>query len=221
MDTVHSGRGRARMRRLIVVVGLMTGAMLAPAQAQFWGHPPPVFDFDDDELSPRELSRMALAQGFRLVSRPRYSDEYAVATAQDRSGRSFQVTLDIFSGQILNARALAAAPRPPTRVERVPERPNPQREAAAPRTPSVPRAAEPPKPSVSGPKATPDRPTVIRREPLLPNPAAPSAKATPGAPTASGPAASGPVGSGTREQPRRIELVPPSGNSPSGSTPPL
>jgi hypothetical protein len=214
MDVVHSGRGGARMRRLIVIVGLMTGAMLVPAQAQFWGHSPPVFDFDDDELSPRELSRMALAQGFRLVSRPRYGDEYAVATAQDRSGRTFQVTLDIFSGQVLNARALAAAPRPPTRAERVPERPNPRREAAVPPLRSAPRSVEPQKPVQSGPKATPDRPTVIRREPLLPSP--PAARATPQTPSATAP-----VGSGTQTQPRRIEIVPPSGNSPSGSTPPL
>jgi hypothetical protein len=205
--------------RVALVAGMVwSGAVgfLSPAEAQvmpvqFWGHPAPMFD-EDDELTPGELQRLALAQGFRIVSRPRYGDDYAVARAQDRAGRSVQITLDAFSGQVVHVRAMAQPPRPPAQVERV----QPQREASVPPKPVTPRKVEPsaapPPVAAPGNKATPERPTVIRREPMLPAPSAPSASAASGAPS---------VGSGTRSQPRRIEIVPPSGNSPSGSTPPI
>jgi hypothetical protein len=218
--------------RKAVVGGLALGfgllassvSMTSPVQAQWYGYrhhyfvpqQPPVIDMV--EMSPRDLSHAVRSQGFNRPSRPIYQDEVAVLTAVHPNGQPVRITIDIYSGQILNlapvanrkvarvrpeARQVSRDDEPLKRSPRIVER-SPELRPPARRAPEAERGM-----------ATPEKPTIVRRAPMLPAqsgkpPLAEKPDTSPEKPMI-GQAASNldSVGSGTRSVPRRIEIAPP------------
>jgi hypothetical protein len=114
------------MPRSFSLVRLAAPAMAAalagfaqPAAAQFlgpwggvWGPPPPrIVDgpiFDETRISPRAVSRIIRAQGYRLISAPRYGDERVVAIGENGAGVRARFVIDAFDGELLRMSALNA-----------------------------------------------------------------------------------------------------------------
>jgi hypothetical protein len=170
------------------------------AQAQWFMPPryyPPVVL---DEVTPREVHGLVRRQGYRNPSSPVYRDDVVIVSALDPSGRRVRLVMDVYSGRIIDRQA--APPRPREQVvQRMPDQGPTIRRTAPEQTE---RSA-----------VTPERPTTIRREPMLPpqvtTPAPPRSRIVqPDKPAAAPPRPpEAAVGSGTREAPRRIEMVPP------------
>jgi hypothetical protein len=176
------------------------------AQAQWFSYRPPVIM---DELTPREVSQIVYSQGYRNPSRPIYRDDVVIVAAVTPSGQRVRLVLDVYSGRIVD-RLAAPHERPKPReqvVQRVPDQgPTIRR--------TVPEVTE-------RTRATPERPSTIKREPMLPpQPALPpqarpaQQKLIPQKPpsTESVAPAQPPqalVGSGTKAAPRRVDMVPP------------
>jgi hypothetical protein len=186
--------------------GLLALASPGPAQAQFFfGLPfyrqhyyqPPVVM---DELTPREVIATVREYGFRDATRPVFRDDVAQLLATDREGRRLRLTVDLYSGRIVNA-----VPARQQLAQRAPDQGAAVRRAV----PDVKRDA----------RAVPDRPpTTVRREPMLPpqpdtirprQAKPPKAQPAPQPPTARAPAPVSPVVPGTPARPRRIDIVPP------------
>jgi hypothetical protein len=217
---------------------LAVTSMIGAAQAQWYGYrqgffsPPPPLPVEPDEMSPHELTHAVRSQGFRRPSRPVYHDEVAVLNAIHPNGQPVRVTLDVYSGQIVNLTPLAQRPvprsrpviretlqqrdveprRPKTRtVERSPEmRPPARRE-----TPSVERKEGERKNGATPNAATPAQPTIVRRAPMLP----PQDTKAPNNGTSTAAGAGSNVGAGTRAAPRQIEITPPARSD--APTPPI
>jgi len=224
---------KVRRLRQIFLASILAVAPLvvidSAAQAQWLGYgpygryaPPVVME----EMSPRELAQVVRAQGFGKPSQPVYHDEVAIVTASTSDGRRVRLTIDAFSGQILGSTLLAPArPRPqrehPTVVQRVPDQGAAIRRSVPDQDKRV--------------RATPEKPTIVRRQPMLPAPQTspgvqtlPGAKSTPTEQTpalkeqqSTAPAAGSgnTVGSGTKTSPRKIEMVPPAELDSSQKTP--
>jgi hypothetical protein len=221
---------KQRMRELVVCLGLGGAAVLAPgaAHAQWYGHRAPIFTPHqlapiDDELSPRELVQAAREQGFNRLSLPVYRDDYAILNAVAPNGQAVRITLDVYSGQIVNLSPLArrqVAKVRPERHQEVLAKKRPQTVERAPDIrpstlpPTLPPARRPNEVEKGG-GATPEKPTIVRRAPLLPPqpgnpPVAGKPRQAPEKPvTSQAPANPGSVGTGTRDVPRKIELAPP------------
>jgi hypothetical protein len=188
--------------RAVMVAGALVAASAGAAQAQWFAprtyYPPVVLD----ELTPREIHGRVLRQGYNNPSRPIYRDDVVLVTAVEPSGRRVRLVLDVYTGRIVD-RQVVAQPRPREQVvQRVPDQGTAIRR-------TVPEPTE--RSSV-----TPERPTIIRREPLLPpqttTPTAPRGRiAAPEKPAEAAPKPpdTAAVGSGTRTIPRRIEMTPP------------
>lgn len=197
--TMGTGSMRGSLRAALAAGGLLfvsTGI----AQAQWFMPPryyPPVVM---DEVTPREVHGLVRRQGYRNPSSPVYRDDVVIVSAQDPSGRRVRLVLDVYSGRIIDRQASPQSPRERV-VQRVPDQ-----------GPAIKRAVPDPTERSS---ATPERPTTIRREPMLPpqvtTPAPPRSRIVqpekPVSPPQRPPEAA--VGSGTREAPRRIDMVPP------------
>ncbi len=127
--------------RMSLKAGLAAGALMltsaGSAQAQFFGfrydggygepysywgrhyRPPVVLD----ELEPREIVSALEARGFSSISRPVYREDVAIVRAVNPAGRPVRLTIDIFSGRILDRESTGAASgeeRRPQVVQRVP-----------------------------------------------------------------------------------------------------
>jgi resuscitation-promoting factor RpfA len=187
--------------RAVLAAGVLL-IVSTSAQAQWFTPPryyPPVVL---DELTPREIHGSLLRQGFNNPSRPVYRDEVVIVSARDRSGRHVRLVLDVYTGRIVGSRALAPPPRPREQVvQRVPDQ-----------GPAIRRTV--PEPTERS-AVTPERPTTIRREPMLPPQAAPPAPPRnrvvqpENQPTAAPRPPEAAAGSGTRNAPRRIDITPP------------
>jgi hypothetical protein len=186
----------ATLKALLLTSGLVL--MASPASAQWFANAyrPPVIM---DELSPREVMQVAASHGFSHISRPVYGDDFAVVSATDRHGRRSKVMIDSFSGRMLRTMPMAGG-------ERRPREQVAREQVAQARTPAVAPAVRQAVPdTTTQTRATPDKPTIIRREPMLPaqplvtNPKAGANVVAPAAPKAPQTAA----------QPRRIDMVPP------------
>jgi hypothetical protein len=214
------GVGMIRKAGLSLGLALITVTSLTSvADAQWYGYrhgffpplPPQTFPVEPDEMSPRELTHAARAQGFRRPSRPIYHDDFAVLNAIHPNGQPVRVTLDIYSGRIINLVPLAQRPvarsRPVIR-ETLQER---EVEPRRPKTRTVERSPDmrPPvsreKPSAERNQgATPEKPTIVRRTPMLP----PAETKAPNKDTSTAAGAGSNVETGTRAAPRRIEITP-------------
>ncbi len=192
----------------LVLTGLtiaFIGCASLPAQAQWFTYRPPVIM---DEMTPREVVHSVRRQGFINPSQPQYRDDFVLLTATEPGGRRVRLLLDVYSGRIVESRPLghrSVQERREQVVQRVPDQGATIRRA-------VPDSEQ-------KTRSTPERPSVIRREPMLPpqiNPSqaiprqqiAPRNQVTPVAPVTPPQAA---VGSGTKTEPRRIDMVPPAG----------
>ncbi len=190
--------------------GLLYAASAAPAAAQFFYDAPyhrphffrPFFGPQflrppvmAEELTPGEVAAVVRGHGFRDASRPRFEDDVALVTATDRNGNRLRLSIDLYSGRIVEAEPLR--PQRERLVQRAPD------QGAAVRR-GVPETRE-------DVRAAPDRPpTTVRREPMLPPQPQREAKpprATPPPRPAQPPTAG--VAPGTKIQPRRIEITPP------------
>jgi hypothetical protein len=186
--------------RAVLAAGALLFVSTGMAQAQWFLPPryyPPVVM---DEVTPREVHGLVRRQGYSNPSTPVYRDDVVIVSALEPSGRRVRLVLDVYSGRIIDRQA--APPRPREQVvQRVPDQ-----------GPTIKRTAPEPTERSS---ATPERPTTIRREPMLPpqvtTPAPPRSRIVqpekPVVPSPRPPEAA--VGSGTREAPRRIDMVPP------------
>ncbi len=185
----------AALQALFVSCSLMLVA--SPASAQWFAstYRPPVIM---DELSPREIAQVAARHGFTHVSRPVYGDDFAVVSATDRNGRRARLTIDSFSGRVLRAVQLPGSPEPRSPDSRSRE------QVAQARTPAVAPAVRQAVPdTATQTRATPDKPTVVRREPMLPpQPLIQNPKAVTAPPLAPKPPQAA-------VQPRRIDMLPP------------
>jgi hypothetical protein len=213
---------KAALLGLGVTAGVSTHA--GQAQAQWYGfrhqqyYAPPVVE--PDEMTPRELAHAVRSQGFNQPSRPVYHDEVAVVTAVDRGGQRVRLTLDVFSGQIVNLSPLGPVPRVMPRVERhqaeIPrERPDRERPRIVQRAPDQGAAIRGSVPNQdTRARATPENPTIVRRAPLLPpqpgtlDKQGAGAKPDPAKPNQTQAGPSPAVGVGTKAAPRRIDLAP-------------
>ena len=193
------------IRGCICAVVLATGALslsTVSAQAQWFGHPyrPPVVY---DELTPREMAFAVVRQGYRSPSQIAYRGDFAAVNAIDADGRPVRLALDIYSGRIVNSTYLTQSPPKPRQkreqiVQRVPD------QGAVIRN-TVPDAS-------TKTRATSERPSIIKREPLLPpqGPVIPKKQlVTPEKPAQPAQPPQATVGSGTKNTPRRIEFGPP------------
>ncbi len=187
--------------RAALVAGAFLTLSVGVAQAQWFAprtfYPPVVLD----ELTPREIHGRVQREGYSSPSRPVYRDDVVLVTAVEPSGRRVRLVLDVYTGRIVDRQAVPQ-PRPREQVvQRVPDQ-----------GPTIRRTV--PEPTERS-AVTPERPTIIRREPLLP-PQPPSASpprgrvAVPEKPAVETPRPpEAAVGSGTRTTPRRIEMTPP------------
>jgi hypothetical protein len=202
-------------------VGLAAGALVLAsagvAQAQWFGlHYGPRYDYDEtysywrpyrqrppvvlDEMRPGEIVSALQARGFTRVSRPVYADDVAVVRAVNPNGRPVRLTIDIYSGRIVD-RAPEPVERRPQVTQRAPDQ-----------GPTIRRTV--PEPTAPA-RAAPERPPEIKREPVTPRaatPPAPPRKERIVRPERPAPAPKPPeaaIGSGTKAQPRRIEIAPP------------
>jgi resuscitation-promoting factor RpfA len=197
--TMGIGSVRGSLRAALAA-GAVLFVSTGIAQAQWFMPPryyPPVVM---DEVTPREVHGLVRRQGYSKPSNPVYRDDVVIVSALDPSGRRVRLVLDVYSGRIIDRKALPQQPR-----EQVVQRVSDQ-------GPTIKRTAPEPTERSS---VTPERPTTIRREPMLPpqvtTPAPPRSKVVqpekavtppPRPPEAA-------IGSGTREAPRRIEMIPP------------
>jgi hypothetical protein len=197
--TMGTGSMRGSLRAALAA-GALLFVSAGIAQAQWFMPPryyPPVVM---DEVTPREVHGLVLRQGYSKPSNPVYRDDVVIVSALDPAGRRVRLVMDVYSGRIIDRQAAPQRPREQV-VQRVPDQ-----------GPTIKRTI--PEPTERS-AVTPERPTIIRREPLLPpqvtTPAPPRSKVVqpekPVAPPPRPPEAA--VGSGTREAPRRIEMVPP------------
>lgn len=100
-------------------------ALAAPqtASAQFWGGwgggfgPPPVpprnvgpGPYFDDAISPRVVSRILAAHGYRMISAPLYNGERVIATGEGAGGARARFYLDAYDGALL--RVARGGPQP-------------------------------------------------------------------------------------------------------------
>ncbi len=216
--TKVSGALRASLK-----AGLAAGALILAspggAEAQFFGfrydyghaygepysywaphyrRPPVVLE----EMEPREIVSALEARGFTRVSRPVYREDLAIVRAVNPAGRPVRLTIDIFSGRILDRefdRLEQREERRPQVTQRAPGQ-GPAIRDAVPETAPPARAAPEPRPE-------------IRREPVTPRqatPPAPPRNERIVRPEKPAPAAKPPEAAvGTKEQPRRIEIAPP------------
>jgi hypothetical protein len=234
-------QGMGMIKKAGLALGLAMVAITSvtvAAEAQWYGYrqgffpPPPPLPVEPDEMSPRELTHAAREQGFRRPSRPIYRDEVAVLHAIHPNGQPVRVTLDVYSGQVVNVTPLAQRPvaerpvqrsrpvfretlqqrdveprRPKTRtVERSPDmRPPARRETTSPDRKEIERKTT----------ATPAQPTIVRRAPMLP----PQETKAPNNGTSTAAGAGSNVGAGTRSAPRQIEIAPPAKSD--APTPPI
>jgi hypothetical protein len=200
--------------------GVMSLAAPTPAQAQFFfgapfyrpffHRPPPHHhfarpSFDDEELSPREIVMAVQEYGFREATKPVIREDVALLAATNREGRRLRLTVDVYSGRILSAEPVPNQPPRERLTQRVPD------QGAA-----VRRAVPETRQDV---RATPEKPTVVRREPMLPPQPQPQPrqaqppKATPERlkPAQQAPAQppAAKAEPGARTQPRRIDMTPP------------
>jgi hypothetical protein len=192
---IYMAARASTLKALLLASGLVL--MAAPASAQWYAstYRPPVIM---DELSPREIMQVAARHGFSQISRPVYGDDFAVVSATDRNGRRSKVMIDSFSGRMLRAMPMAGAEH------------RPREQVAQARTPAVAPAVRQLVPNTpTQTLATPDKPTVVRREPMLPaQPLMPNPKAgSTVLPPAAAPAQPKPTQA--TAQPRRIDMVPP------------
>ncbi len=170
----------------------------------YWGwgpryHRPPVVL---DELGPREIVAALQSRGFTRVSQPVYREDFAIVRAVNPAGRPVRLTIDIFSGRIVDREVDHVEPRPERRpqvTQRAPGQAPAVREAV-PETTAPTRTAPEPRPE-------------IRREPVTPRQATPPAPPRNDRivrPERPAPAAKPPEAAvGTKQQPRRIEIAPP------------
>jgi hypothetical protein len=212
-------------RRIIQLAAAAVLLSAGSAQAQFFYRPPVVME----ELTPREAYHAVARYGYRPAGPVSYQDDVVVVPALAPDGRRFRLVLDVYSGQILNRTALAAIqPQRELRKREVRRAPDQPRERVVQRAPdqgpairqSVPTPETRTRATPDAPRATPENPTVIRRQPMLPPQNQPAARQPrPDAAPAAPPEAA--VGSGTRQQPRRIEGLPPPAalDSPRSTTP--
>ena len=164
----------------------------------FWGphyrRPPIVLD----ELQPSEIIGGLQARGFTRVSRPVYDEDVAIVRALNPNGRPVRLTIDIYSGRIID-REVAPPERRPQVVQRAPGQ-GPAIRETTPETKTPARVA---------PEASPE----IRRQPVTPRqatPPAPPRNERIVRPEKPAPAARPPEANvGTKQQPRRIEIAPP------------
>jgi len=214
--------GRGPLQAGLMVCALMLSCA-GPAHAQWFGrddgyeetysywrpfrYRPPVAL---DELRPREIIAALRERGFTRVSRPVYSEDVALVRAVDASGRAVFLTIDIYSGRIVDREFDRTEPSPPPRiVQRAPDQ-GPTIRRTVPETTAPARIAPEPAPEirrapVAPPQAappTPPRPERTTRPDRPIQPAKPP-EASVGNGIGTG------TGSGTRAQPRRIEIVPP------------
>jgi hypothetical protein len=229
-------QGMGMIKKAGLALGLtMLAATSLPsaAEAQWYGYrqgffpPPPPLPVEPDEMSPRELTHAVRSQGFRRPSRPVYYDEVAVLNAIHPDGRPMRVTLDVYSGQIVNLTPLAqrsVAERPISRPRPVIRETLQQRdiEPRSPKTRTVERSPDMRPPARREPPsterktgATPAQPTIVRRAPMLP----PQETKAPNSGTSTAAGAGSNVGAGTRATPRQIEIVPPARSD--APTPPI
>jgi hypothetical protein len=200
-------RSTARSLLLTGLTIAFVGGVSAGAQAQWFTYRPQVIM---DEMTPREVVHSVRRQGFSNPSHPQYRDDFVLLTATEPGGRRVRLVVDVYSGRIVDSRLLGHRS---VQERREPARPREQFVQRVPDQGATIRRNVPD--SEQKTRATPERPSVIRREPLLPpqaNPANPrqqqllknqNAPAAPKAP------AEATVGSGTKNQPRRIDMVPP------------
>jgi hypothetical protein len=192
-----SGSSFASLRAALAAsVLVLSSAGVAQAQwfAPRYYQPPIVLD----ELTPREILGRVRNLGYSSPSRPEYRDDVVIVSATDTSGRRFRLVLDAYSGRLVER---FAAPQPRQNiVQRTPD------QGATIRN-TVPEQTE-------RTVATPDRPTTIRREPILPpqttTPTPPKSRIVqPEKPVEAPKPPEASVGTGTRDQPRRIDITPP------------
>jgi hypothetical protein len=194
-----------------IAAGVLTLGSTGIAQAQWFTYRPPVIM---DELTPREVNQIVYSQGYRQPSRPVYRDDVVIVAALTPSGQRVRLVLDVYSGRIVD-RLSAPQERPKPREQVVQRAPD--------QGPTIRRTV----PDVSErARATPERPSTIKREPMLPpQPALPpqarpspekpaQEKLLPQKPIAAQPLAptqppQASVGSGTKAAPRRVDMVPP------------
>jgi len=215
MDT--GGSVFRRLLRTFLGASVAAGAIAASAgfaQAQWFGsrygygyghqepssywvpyhrRPPVVLD----ELGPGEIVAALQSRGFTRISRPAYGEDFAVVRALSPAGRPVRLTIDIFSGRILDREA-EPVEREPQVVQRAPDQ-GPAIRRAVPETTAPARAA-------------PERPPAAKREPVMPReatPPAPPPNRRIVRPEQAEPSAKPPAAVGTRQQPRRIEIAPP------------
>jgi hypothetical protein len=206
--------GRTALFAVATVAALTGAPTAASAQFQVFGGPfyhsfsyrthffrphvyqPPVLE---EELSPRAILGAVHRQGFRNASRPVYREDVALVTATDRQGRRARLSVDTFTGRIVDLQPLA-----PERRERLAQRA--PGEGAAVRRAVPDNRRETSAPAERSPAPRP--PTTVRREPMLPPQ---PQQATPPRPPVTRPptAEAAPVQPGTRAAPRRIDVVPP------------
>ena len=197
------------VRRAILAalaVGVSALGSVSHAQAQWFTYRPPVIM---DELTPREVSQIVYSQGYRQPSRPVYRDDVVIVAAVAPSGQRVRLVLDVYSGRIVD-RLSAPQERPKPReqvVQRVPDQGSSIRR-------TVPDTAE-------RARAAPERPSTIKREPMLPpQPSLPQQsrptqekllpqKPVTGQPNAPAQPPQASIGSGTKAAPRRVDMVPP------------
>jgi hypothetical protein len=200
-------------RRIIQIAAAAVLLSTGSAQAQFFYRPPVVAE----ELTPREAHYAVARYGYRPAGRVSYQDDVVVVPAVAPDGRRFRIVLDVYSGQILNSTPLASIhPQRDLKKREVRRAPQQPRERVVQRVPDqgpairqgVPNPETRAKVSPDTPRATPENPTVIRRQPMLPPQNQPVVRQpTPDAAPKAPPEAA--VGSGTRQQPRRIDGLPP------------
>jgi hypothetical protein len=204
--------------RSLILTGLtiaFVGISSIGAQAQWFTYRPPVIM---DEMTPREVVHSVRRQGFINPSLPQYRDDFVVLTATEPGGRRVRLMMDVYSGRIVERRSLGHRSVQEQREPSQAQDPRRQRDQVVQRVPDQGAAIKRSVPeSEQRTRATPERPSVIRREPLLPPQANPS-QAAPGmlrspknqetpVPQAAPPQAA--VGTGTKTEPRRIDMVPP------------
>jgi hypothetical protein len=197
--TMGTGSARGSLRATLAACAVLF-VSTGMAQAQWFMPPryyPPVVM---DEVTPREVHGLVRRQGYRNPSSPVYRDDVVIVSALEPSGRRVRLVMDVYSGRIIDRQAAPTRPREQV-VQRVPDQ-----------GPTIKRTA--PEPTERS-AVTPERPTTIRREPMLPpqvtTPTPPRSRIVqPEKPVASPvrpPEVA--VGSGTREAPRRIDMLPP------------
>jgi hypothetical protein len=162
--------------------------------------------FEDEELTPREIVLAVQDFGFRDATRPVFRDDVALLAATNREGRRLRLTVDIYSGRILSAAPIQGPPPRERQAQRAPE------QGAAVRR-AVPDSRQ-------DARVTPEKPpTTVRREPMLPpQPQTPPRQAQPprATPERLKPAQQAPAQPpaakaqpSTPATPRRIEITPP------------